>query len=752
MRLSSSRYESIAHTQQAVLAKIAQGTPLSQLLNEVCVGIEELIGDEKLYASILLLKENQLYHGAAPSISQDFRNAIDGVEIGIGVGSCGTAAKANESVIVDNINTHPYWANYKELALSAGLQACWSTPINASDGSILGTFAVYYVTPKKPSKSMLDTIAEFNYLSAIAIELNSLLSTRQRLNQALDISLKRFKAFTNVMPDLGLVLDEYGNYVEVYGAENMLLYKKREELLGRNLLDILPKENALKVKATIDKAIAENKIQIIEYELEVQAGPVVFEGRVAPIDGFDSEKPNLRHVIWMARNITSRKQAELEIQRLALYDQLTGLPNRRLLGDRLKQDLQHIKRAHQLGVVLFIDLDDFKRINDSLGHSSGDQLLKNVSERLSMNMRGTDTIARIGGDEFVILLSSHFSSESDANREAVSIAEKLLESLKEPFKLGDSWYKIFCSIGISFIHSVDTIDEVLKRADSAMYRSKKLGGKGFQIFDPEMQSRLDNQLALEADIIRAIGNNEFQAYYQPKVDFYGSVIGAETLIRWNHPEKGLISPADFIPVAERFGLIFELQNIVIRQSCEFLQSIRESGLVAEHFCIAINVSPVHFKVKDMYLQFANSIKNYGLESKNIIVEITEGLLLESREATLNNIKSLRELGFRFSIDDFGVGYSSLSYLQAFHLDELKIDKKFIDDLPTSKGSQAIVKAIVGMSNAFEFEVIAEGVETQEQVDILKTYNIKAMQGYLYSKPCAQEAFLEWLKQNKTINV
>ncbi|NQY86334.1 MAG: EAL domain-containing protein [Colwellia sp.] len=731
--------------QQKILSKIALGQSLSEIGEEICLAIEDILEDKSAKCSILSLTDKQLFHCAAPSLDQKYCEIINGVEIGPSVGSCGTAAYRNSRVIVDNISSSPLWADFKEVALTFGLESCWSTPIVSTKSQVLGTFAVYHSTPKKPSKQDLELIDYFVHFSSIALEKNSnAYQLKQAINE-LKNSNNKFKAFTQVMPDLALIISEQGEYVDVYGSSEDLLYYSMKEMKGCNLNDVLPSIDAQPIMTVIEKTLATNEIQIFEYELDVQKGHVIFEGRTASVEHYQSENSSSRHVLWVARDITQRKLAEKEIEKLAYYDPLTKLPNRRMLNERLAIVVEKIKRSGETGALLFLDIDNFKRLNDSLGHTSGDKLLVEVAKRLEAIIRKSDTLARLGGDEFVVLLEYIGHDNEQANIESATVAQKIHEIFDEEFKIDSLNFQMSCSIGICLIEGRDiSSDNIMQFADTAMYRSKAKGGNNYSFYDPELQTLLDKKIELETEILKSIKDEEFCAYFQPQVNIEGKVIGAEALIRWTHPVKGIIPPCEFIPIAEQFGLIQRLQNIVLKDICKLLNNI-SSDLLCEDFKVSINISPSQFKSSSLKTELLNILHHFKINSSRITLEITESMLAHDVEHAVQQMKELKSEGFTFSIDDFGTGYSCLTYLHAYPVKELKIDKSFIDRIDEESGLN-IVKTIINLARNLKIKAIAEGVETKEQFEILKHCNIDSIQGYFFAKPMPMNEYLTWHKE------
>jgi diguanylate cyclase (GGDEF)-like protein/PAS domain S-box-containing protein len=738
--------EKLLLAQQTITERVSSGAPLSDCLEEICSSIELALASKAGKSSILLLQENHLHHGAAPSLPAAYCEAIDGVEIGDKVGSCGTAAFIKKQVIVSDIATDPLWEDFKSLALAHNLVACWSTPIFSSQGEVLGTFAIYYPGIRLPEPEDLKLIDHFTGLSRIAIEREHSTQRELALNAQLKTSNEKLKAFISVIPDLGLILDEGGTYVDIYGGSDELLVANGSDLIGLNIDDVIAPETASKVKGVIKQALKNSELTLLEYVLEVQGGLRVFEGRVCPINHYLPEQPEKKHVLWIARDITEKKLAEEHIEKLAYYDPLTGLPNRRLFNDSLDDSVEKAIEYKTMGALLFIDLDNFKRINDSLGHLVGDQLLVKIADQLKPIIDSGTSLSRIGGDEFVVLLESKANNSDMVHREASQLAERLLNVFSKSFSLLGAHYVVRASIGICMIgQQPATASEVMKRADSAMYKAKKAGGNRFAFFDPELQKLADLQLRIERDIEAAISKNEFEAYFQPQLDINGALVGAEALVRWIHPEEGIISPDKFIPIAEQTGAIHRIQEIVLHQSCQLITALHESGLAHDACTMAINISACQFEV-DLETRINLVINEFQLPASKFKLEITESMLMQNVEMIVEKMQSLKDKGFRFSIDDFGTGYSSLAYLHSFPIDELKIDRSFINQIE-DKGT-AIIDAIVSLSQSFGLKVVAEGVETREQLNILREKKVSTIQGYYHARPMPAEEFISWVAKAK----
>ena len=428
---------------------------------------------------------------------------------------------------------------------------------------------------------------------------------------------------------------------------------------------------------------------------------------------------------WVATHddVTEQQRSEAKIIHMAHHDALTDLPNRVLLRERMEHVLTGTRRGDHSLAVLILDLDRFKEINDTLGHSMGDILLKAVALRLRSCVRDGTAVARLGGDEFAIV-----EDVADPAIEATVLAERLQTVLSEPFDLGDHQAVVGSSIGIAVApgDGVDP-DQLLKYADLALYRAKSDGRGTYRFFEPEMDARMRARRTLEHDLRRALVNGEFELYYQPFVNLQrNEVCGFEALLRWHHPERGIVSPVEFIPVAEEIGLIVPIGEWVIRTACA------EAATWPEHIKVAVNLSPTQFKNKNLVEMVFNALTVTGLPGRRVELEITESALLQNNAATLAAVHQLRALGIQISMDDFGTGYSSLSYLQSFPFDKIKIDGSFINNLSNETGALAIVKAIISLASSLGVTTIAEGVETQEQLDKVRAEGCSEMQGFLFS--------------------
>lgn len=511
----------------------------------------------------------------------------------------------------------------------------------------------------------------------------------------------------------------------------------QEEVIGKTLFDFIHSDYHQIVRVRIQQAYKQNDPLAFIEQKRIRLDGTLIDVESSTVAIQYKDKPALMIV---TKNVSERKRHEEQIQQLSYYDTLTGLPNRSLLNDRLTQAIAQAKRKRSMMAVMLIDLDRFKYINDTLGHFIGDLLLQDVSKRLKGCVRGIDTIARIGGDEFTAVLT-------DISRlDCMEVAKRMLSSLSQPYTINAHELFVTPSIGISFYpDDGETIEDLIKHAETAMYRAKEEGKNNFQYYTLDMD--ISEQVLIENALNHSLKRNEFQEFslhYQPKVDINtGELTGMEALIRWEHPKLGIISPAVFIPLAEETGLILQIGEWVLKTACQQNKRWQEEGLPPMRVSVNLSARQIHNGLVNTIEQI---LKETSLDPEWLELEITEGILMEHVEKNIAILHQLRAKGISISIDDFGTGYSSLAYLKRFPVDIIKIDQSFIRNLSEEPEDISIVRAVITLGHSFNMKVIAEGVETAEQLQLLKRLKCNEMQGYLYSKPLSVKDFELMLKE------
>lgn len=718
------------HARGEVLELLAKGAPLGQVLSAIALSVEQ--ENPAAICGIQLLDDTgtHMKFGAGPSLPAFYNEAIHGLKVGIGVGSCGTALASGERVVVEDIQTHPYWAPYREITQRAGLAACWSNPIVASNGKVIGSFAIYHRHPSAPSQRDIELIEHSTHLAGIAIE-------RSLTGEAMQLASLVYQNSAEGM----LVTDAENRIIAINPAFTSVTGYTLEEVQGRDpgMLSsgrqdhafYLAMWNAIKNTGQWQGEIWNRRKDGSEY------------AEWLTINTIYSEDGAVHRRVALFSDITERKQAEALIWNQANYDNLTQLPNRRLFNDRLEQELKKAHRDKRLLGLLFIDLDRFKEVNDTLGHHMGDELLVQAAKRIQGCLRESDSVARLGGDEFTVILPE-LTDISDIGQ----IAQNIIDAMNRPFLLGADQAYISASVGITvYPEDAQNVENLLKNADQAMYAAKRSGRNRYSFFTPSMQEAANLRMRLIRDIHQAMTAGEFMVYFQPIVEISsGEIHKAEALLRWNHPVHGFISPATFIPIAEDTGLIHDIGNQVFEKSVQQVKRWREQ--YRPDFQISVNKSPIQFRSEgDVHNAWVRRIREMGLTGDSIVIEITEGLLLNADSNINAKLLMFRDAGIQVAIDDFGTGYSSLSYLKKFDIDYLKIDQSFVMNLESDASNLALSEAIVVMAHKLGLKVIAEGVETAAQRDLLHRIGCDYAQGYLFSKPVPAEEFERLLEQS-----
>ena len=587
--------------QQLIMSALADEIPLTQIADQLCRHVEAIAPD--VVSSLLHVDADGLIHPlGGPSLPEDYSRALEGIAIGPNIGSCGSAAYLGEAVLAEDIDTDPRWQPFKTRPLEVGLRACWSTPIKAKDGRVIGTFAFYFRECRAPSRWHQRIVDACVHLSALAIE---------------------------------------------------------------------------------------------------------------------------------------RQEARAQIARLAYHDMLTGLPNRARLRQLINQAIEGCPAGTSAALV-FVDLDHFKDINDTLGHGAGDELLIELTQRLRGKIRPGDVLGRLGGDEFVIVLS-------DCDADAASrIASSITDALALPLQLADRQVPISASMGISiYPDNATDIDTLMQQADAAMYKAKQAGRSTHRFFSADMNSLAEQRLIYSAALRHAIASDALKLHYQPQIrTIDGALYGVEALARWHDPVLGEISPQKFIPLAEESGLIEQIGLWSIREASRQMAAWRQAGLDVP--CVSVNLSPLNFQNTNLAVTVAEIIAANGLPPEALMLEVTEGVLMNERLVAIETMNAIRELGVGLSLDDFGTGYSSLSRLVHLPIRELKIDRSFMRDIERDASALAVATAVIRVGQILKMTVVAEGVETDAQRGVLKELGCDVLQGFLFAAAMTPDAFERWL--------
>ena len=618
-----------------------------------------------------------------------------------------------EAISADRPSINEEWLSFAKDAYR-GLFETIKTPMHDTTGKLIGVLGIARdITERKEAESSL-RIAAIAFESQEGMVITDAAGTMLRVNRA---------------------------FTEITGYP-------AGEALGRNMSQLKSGRHDAAFYAEMWQSIRRTGLWQGEVWNRRKNGEVYPEWlTITAVKGDDGKTS---HYVAALTDITLRKAAEDEIKHLAFYDPLTRLPNRRLLLDRLHQALAACGRSHRQGALLFIDLDNFKTLNDTLGHDIGDVLLQEVTQRLTGCVREGDTVARLGGDEFVIMLEDLSENAQEAGAQSQAVGEKALAAVNRPYLLVGHAHSSSASIGVTLFdeHHRD-VNELLKRADLAMYQAKAAGRNLLRFFDQGMQAAVTARAAMETELRAGIEAGQLLLHYQAQVDGEGRLTGAEALVRWQHPQRGLVFPAEFIPLAEETGLILPLGQWVLETACARLAAWAAAPATSR-LVLAVNVSPRQFRQQDFVERVLAVLDRSGAEPEKLKLELTESLLLDNVEETIAKMEALKARGIKFSLDDFGTGYSSLSYLKRLPLDQLKIDQSFVRELPTGTNDTAIACTIMALGRSLGMAVIAEGVETEAQRDILARHGCLAYQGFLFSRPLPSEEFERLLERTDAV--
>lgn len=843
-----------------ILELIASNQPLPIILNAIVKGVEE--ENPAMICSILLLDDsgNHLVRGAAPSLPEFYNEAINGVEIGVGVGSCGTAAFTNKRVIVESIPTHFYWANYTELAAKAKLGSCWSEPIRSTKGKVLGTFAIYHCKANQPTKADINLIEQTASLASIAIEktqdnlalkakgeqmqlvlagaelgfwdwnivtgkvernerwatmlgythkeiqkttmqwadfvhpddrekawqsINDVLEGRSKIHSVEYRMLTKGGGYSWVLDQANVMKrDDNGNPLRMSGTHTDITDRKiaeekiklaasvftharesititdtqgviidvndtfteitgyaREEVLGKTPRMLKSGKQAKEFYVEMWQALLNEGHWYGEIWNRRKNGELFAEMKA--ISAVLDEQGVTTHYVALGNDITQIKVHQDQLESIAHFDTLTKLPNRTLLADRLNQAMVQCNRHKQSLAVVFLDLDGFKHVNDTYGHDVGDELLIALSNRMKHALREGDTLARFGGDELVAVLV-----DLDRVEDCEPVLERLLHAASEPTILGDAIINVSASIGVT-IYPQDSVDadQLMRHADQAMYVAKESGKNRYHLFDTVQDDAIKEQHESLGAIRTAIDNNQFVLYYQPKVNMKtGNVTGVEALIRWQHPELGLLSPAEFLPVIEHNTMMIDVGEWVIDT---VLTQISQWQKIDPDLPIStsVNIAALQLEQPDFTQRLTHILAAHPeVKPCYLELEVLETTALDDVNHVSTVMNDCVEAGVKFALDDFGTGYSSLTYLRRLPVNLIKIDQSFVRDMLIDNDDLAIVEGVIGLAKSFKRDVIAEGVETIEHGTALLELGCELAQGYGIAKPMPANEIPAWIKR------
>ncbi|WP_250148118.1 EAL domain-containing protein [Halomonas jincaotanensis] len=734
--LGRSRELAAAHryleAQQGIQASIARDAPLEETLRRVCRMLEQQIPGA-LCSVMQRRGEKHLVLMSGDSLPPAFREALGEIEIGADVGACGSSAFRRETVICEDILSDTRWQGFHAIAAAAELRACWSCPVIASDGRVLGTFATYYRVIGSPDEHELEQIHKAAELVALAIE-------RQQDRHSLWQSEQRYRSLFAYNPDAVFSLDPMGHVDTANATCGEITGLDNEAIIGTHFSQLIQPEDVARSQWQFETACAGKtarfELSLInrdgeERMLDLTILPIMVEGRIQGVYG-------------IAKDISDRKVYEAQLAHHASHDALTGLANRSLFEDRLAHDFALACRHGYCLAVLFVDLDDFKPINDSLGHALGDKVLIEVANRLTTGIRTGDTLARLGGDEFVVLLP-----DLTDEQQALQMAERLLSLIAQPYCINDLELHLTCSIGIA-VSDGDTEHSMMliQQADMAMYRAKRQGRNAYQWFTREITAKVNERVALRNELQEAIDKQQLELHYQPLLDREGEVVSVEALLRWKHPAKGYIPPDVFIPLAEETGQIMPISQWVLERACLDMGHLEASGYGALR--VAVNLSPLQFHRSGFLTTLSETLTTTGLPAGRLELELTEGILMNDTEAAIEILHALRGMGIEVSIDDFGTGFSSLSYLKHLPIGKVKIDRSFVKELARRADDAAIAQGIISMAHHLGLDVVAEGIETSEQHGLLLRYGCDVFQGFLLARPMPLARLEEFLAQRVVV--
>ena len=742
VKVKASRVQEALHHEKEILEMIALDKPLSHILEDVCDRMERLLANGSMCAiSLFDQSTHTLNFGAGPALPEEFSQQLRNIPIGINSCSAAAAIFYNRLTIVQDIEVSPIWEKFKSDAIAHGLRSCWSVPITTAFNSVLGTVDVYCKETHSPTDDEHAMIVDACDLIGLAID-------KKNMEQSLEESEERYRSVVTNLSEGIMVIAPGGQIITSNPSALRILKINDVHSVGRRhrYFRRIFGEDGQTLKLGNDPAsfVFKNGTPILNLStgVELSDGSVVWL-LVNCLPIFKKSNASISAVLISFTDTTEVRETQRQLNFMASYDALTGLPNRHQLNLRLTKALSDAHKKQQRVALLFLDLDRFKNVNDTAGHAAGDMLLRDVSGRLNSCIRSTDLLARLGGDEFVIIVEN--VPDAQFLRD---LGERVLEKMRNPFVIDGNEYHLGTSIGISvFPHDGNDTATLMRCADSAMYHAKESGRNNYQFFTTELNVRAQHRYALETNLRRALTEQEFLVYYQPKICLQTSrIVGAEALVRWQMPGMGLIPPTEFIPISEEIGLILPLGRWVLEQVCQQTSAWRAE--LAPDIVVSVNISPKQFQDPSLSKFIEQTLQETKLPPSALQLEITEGLLMGELDLLLPVFEAIKNLGVSISLDDFGTGFSSLSYLQRFPIDNLKIDRSFIHKIPANQDSVVLTHAIIAMAKALGMSVTAEGVENAEQMLFLTDSGCQEMQGFYFSQPLPVEQFEKLLQNNR----
>ncbi|MCR4347018.1 MAG: EAL domain-containing protein [Sulfuricaulis sp.] len=703
-------------------------TALQVVLRKVCESTGWVLGQAWMPGESERLECVPSWHCSAKGLERFRKMSLD-ITFSRGGGLPGRVWATKKPAWVKDVSTDGNFPR-AAVAIEVGLKAGLGIPVLAGD-EVIAVLEFFVREPRQEDEHLISVVF------SAAAQLGSVIQ-RKRAEVALRRSENQLRAIIDAEPECVKIIKADGTLVQMNAAGLAMVEASRpEQVLGKSIFKMLMPEYREPFRAFVENVLRGNK-GIMEFEITGFKGTHRWLESHAVLLPEEQGGPPL--VLSITRDITDRKQTEKRLRQLAHFDSLTDLPNRVQLIEKLKEAMAEADRRERLVGVVFLDLDRFKNINDSHGHAKGDKLLREVAVRLSGAVRRGDTVARLSGDEFALVLADMGHVD-----DVIHVAQKILDTFREAFQVEENTFFITASMGITLYPFDDrSAQELLRNADVAMYRAKESGKNNYQFYVAEMTAKVAERLSLENDLRFALERGELSLNYQPIADCQsGRILGMEALLRWKHPKRGMISPALFIPLAEETGYIVPIGEWVLRTATEQCRLWQKMGFPSLY--VAVNLSSRQFHQKDLPMSIYNILQETNFNPALLNLELTEGLVMQQAEASINTLRELVAMDIRISIDDFGTGYSSLSYLKRFPINVLKIDQSFVRDIPKDEDDAAIASTIITMAHSLGLKVVAEGVETLEQLNFMREHHCNAMQGYYFSKPLPPEQFEEFLK-------